>query len=382
MTNSPTLMRLPAVDGLRGLAVLAVVLFHAGSFSGGPLYLSGGFLGVSLFFVISGYVITRLVLDEHARTSTVDLRRFAGRRVARLAPAALITILAVVLVSRTPLASWSTPEGFRSTDALSATWNVGNWSLATLPDSVGFRLAHPLAHFWSLSVEAQLYLLFAFAVLACRSGDLRRRLMVLSAGAWLGSLCMALVVHGSVRREEFGTDIRLAEFAAGVLLATVLPQALPFLRRHRGVVDAVGTALVGLFVLVVMFVHRDDFWLGNGGYALLGLAWAALVGIAARGGRITAALSRPKLVHLGTISYSLYLVHWPLVLMLTDARLQSHGALAVILRIALSLLLAEIVHYFVELPLRTRLSSHSTRRLLGIWMGAMLLVSAAAVALV
>ena len=97
MSHSPS-QRLPAIDGMRGLAVLAVLVFHAESLSGGPLRAPGGFLGVSVFFTISGFVITRLVLAEAEATGAVDLARFAGRRIARLAPAALTTALLVIVL--------------------------------------------------------------------------------------------------------------------------------------------------------------------------------------------------------------------------------------------------------------------------------------------
>ena len=252
MSHSPS-QRLPAIDGMRGLAVLAVLVFHAESLSGGPLRAPGGFLGVSVFFTISGFVITRLVLAEAEATGAVDLARFAGRRIARLAPAALTTALLVIVLSRTAVASWSVPNGFRSTDALAALGNLVNWHLSILGTAAGFRLVHPLTHFWSLAVEAQLYLLLAGAVWLCRGHALRRRLALLAGWAWLGSVAMALVVHGSVRREEFGTDIRLAEFAAGVLLATLLPRVRPFLERHGVLADVSGAAASALFVALVLF---------------------------------------------------------------------------------------------------------------------------------
>jgi peptidoglycan/LPS O-acetylase OafA/YrhL len=381
LTDQPSPPRLAALDGLRGLAVLAVLVFHAESLSGSPLRLPGGFLGVSVFFTISGFVIGRLVLDEQQRTDHVDLGAFAMRRVARLAPAALATVALVVLVSRTAAAPWSVPQGFSSADALSAVGNVTNWSLAVMSDSVGFRLVHPLTHFWSLAVEAQLYVLFALTVLVLRRHRLRERLTTIAGWAWCGSLVMALVVHGSVRREEFGTDIRLAEFAAGVLLATQLPRLTPLLRRHVAALDALGTALLALFGALVLFVTRDEFWLGNGGYAMLGVAWALLLCSALANGRVTAVLSWPPLVRLGLISYSLYLVHWPIVLMLTDGRLHTHGWWSVAIRIVVSVLAAIGMHVAVEQPLRRRLSTAPVGGVLGGWLLSLGVVSVLAVAL-
>ncbi|MEY4175741.1 MAG: hypothetical protein RI900_2906, partial [Actinomycetota bacterium] len=214
----------PALDGIRAVAVLAVLVFHAESLSPGAQRFQGGFLGVSVFFTLSGFLIAGQVLREHERTGTVALAPFASRRIARLAPAALVTIVAVVVLSRTPLATWSVPQGFAPADAIGAVWQFTNWQLAWLPAAAGFRLVHPLTHFWSLAVEVQLYAVLAFAVRLGRDKALRPLLRRLAVCGWSLSLVMALVLHTTVRREEFGTDVRLAEFAAGVLLAVVLPR--------------------------------------------------------------------------------------------------------------------------------------------------------------
>lgn len=381
MTDHASPSRLPTIDGLRGLAVIAVLLYHAGALSGDALKAPGGFLGVSVFFVVSGFVITRLIVDEHERSHTVAIGHFVGRRVARLAPVALVTVLLVVLLSRTPIANWDVPQSFRASDALSAAWNFSNWHLAMLPDAAGFRLAHPLAHFWSLGVETQLYSLFAVTVFVCRKGNLRQRLLVTAGVAWAGSLGMALVVHGGLRREEFGTDIRLAEFAAGVALAAALPRLTPFLRRHQFALGGGGAAAMLFFVIAVAVVDRRDEWLDHGGYALLSLVWALWVASAALSPGESSVLSWPTLVHIGVISYSLYVVHWPISLLLTDHRLQSHGAVAAGLRIAASLLAAEILHHGLERPARRRLAAKPLPLLLGIWAVALALVSGAALAL-
>ena len=377
--SEATSQRLRAIDGLRGLAVLAVLVFHAESLSSGALRVPGGFLGVSVFFTISGFVVARMVLAEHEATDRVHLGRFAGRRVARLAPAALATVLVVLAVSRTSLGTWSVPQGFRSGDALSSLWNLVNWHLSVLDTSAGFRLVHPLTHFWSLAVEAQLYFVLALVVWACRGDHLRRRLALLAGWAWVGSLCMALVVHGSVRREEFGTDIRLAEFAAGVLLAATLPRVLPLLQRHRRFADVLGVGAAVVFLLVALFVTRNEFWLANGGYAVLGLVWVAWLCSAMAGGRMAAMLEWQLLVHLGLISYSLYLIHWPVVLMLTDARLHTSGWVSVLIRIAVSLAAAEALHWAVERPARKKLAPLATSRVVGLWLGGLTLLSGLAV---
>lgn len=379
--NQGQSQRLPAIDGLRGLAVLAVLLFHAESLSGGPLRVPGGFLGVSVFFTISGFVVARMVLSEHEATNSVDLTRFAARRISRLAPAAFITIFIVLVISPTSVATWQAHTGFTASDALSSLWNLVNWHLSVLGLTAGFRLVHPLTHFWSLAVEAQLYLALALAVWAFRGPRLRQRLMLLAGWAWVASSAMALVVHGSVRREEFGTDIRLAEFAAGVLLATLLPHVRTLLARHIVLADVSGAIAAALFVTVVLFVTRTEFWLSNGGYALLGLVWVVWLCSALAEGRMTSSLAWAPLVHVGSISYSLYLVHWPIVLMLTDSRLHTSGWASVAIRCGVSLLVAEGVHRCVEGPARVRLAQVSTPLTAGLWLAGVAALSACALVL-
>jgi len=361
----------PALDGIRAFAVLAVLLFHAESMSAGTDRFQGGFLGVSVFFTLSGFLIAGQLSREHERTTKVGLSPFVSRRIARLAPVALVVITTVVLVTPTGIATWN---AFGRTDALAAVWQVTNWHLAWLPDTAGFRLVHPLTHFWSLAVEVQLYALVAGAALFARRGQLQVRLRHLAALGWILSLCMALVLHSTVRREEFGTDVRLAEFAAGVLLALWMPR-----RDSRGVRVA-GASAAALFGLVVLFVGRQEFWLSNGGYALLSLAWVCWIAAVHQAGPLQRLCAWRPLVLLGGISYSLYAVHWPIVLALPDTRLRVSGWAAVTLRVVASVLAAVLVHRLVERPLRTHLSSLSARRSVPAWLAAAAAVSAVAVA--
>ena len=192
---------------------------------------------------------------------------------------------------------------------------------------------------------------------------------------------MALVVHGSVRREEFGTDIRLAEFAAGVLLATLLPRVGTFLARHIALADIAGAVAAALFVTVVLFITRTEFWLSNGGYALLGIVWVVWLCSALAGGRMTSSLAWRPLVHVGAISYSLYLVHWPIVLMLTDSRLHTVGWISVVIRCGASFLAAEVLHRTVERPSRKRLAGVSALRMAGLWLAGVVALSALALVL-
>jgi peptidoglycan/LPS O-acetylase OafA/YrhL len=372
---------LPALDGIRAFAVLAVLLYHAEAVSAVRPVFGGGFLGVSVFFTLSGFLIGGQLVREHEASGRVAFDGFARRRIARLAPAALATIAGVVVISRTSWAAWGVPGGFAPSDAVGAAWNVTNWQLIALPDAALFRLINPLTHFWSLAVEAQLYVVLALVCVAAAGRPLRRTLLIAASAGWVLSALIAVVVHGSVRREEFGTDIRLAEFAAGVLLAVLLPRVRASLRDRASVADTLGVLATGTFVAVVLSAGRSDRWLETGGYALLSLVWVAWLIAALEGRWIPRLLALRPLVLVGTISYSLYLVHWPIVLMLADARLGRSGWGAVAIRVVVSLAVGAALHVAVERPARRAVAARSTRQALFGWVGAAAATSMLAIVL-
>ncbi len=367
---------LPALDGIRAFAVVAVVLYHAEAVSSGTAWFGGGFLGVSVFFTLSGFLIGSQLLREHEREGFVTWGGFARRRIARLVPAALVTIAAVVVLSRTGAAAWGVPGGFAPADAAAAVWNVTNWHLVALSDAQLFRLFHPLTHFWSLAVEAQLYVTLALACWAIGRRPLRRVLCFVAAGAWAASSVVALAVHGSLRREEFGTDIRLAEFAAGVLLAAALPQVRRIAAQRPWLADLGGAAATVCLVLLTHLASRVDHWLSAGGYALLAVVWVVWLIAALEGPRTGTVLRLRPLVWLGTISYSLYLVHWPIVLMLKDDRLGTGRWAGIAVRVAVSVIAAVALHLAVEQPLRRRVADRPVSQVVAGW-----LVAAGAVTL-
>ncbi len=375
MSTAPTRTYLPALDGIRAFAVVAVVLYHAEAVSSGSPRFGGGFLGVSVFFTLSGFLIGSQLLRERERAATIDVGGFARRRVARLVPAALATITIVVVISRTGAAAWGVPAGFAPADAAAAVWNVTNWHLIGLSDAQLFRLFHPLTHFWSLAVEAQLYVALALACWAVGRRPLRRPLAAIAAGGWALSAVVAVVVHGSLRREEFGTDIRLAEFAAGVLLAVALPTIQRLAVDRRPLADALGVAAMVGFGVLVALTARDDAWLASGGYALVSVLWVIWLVAAMEGHWVPRLLSLRPLVWLGTISYSLYLVHWPIVLMLKDDRLGTGRWPGLVVRVAVSLVVAVALHHTVERPLRRSIATRPTRGVLVGWLAAAVAVT-------
>ncbi len=375
MSTAPPPQYVPALDGVRAFAVLAVVLYHAEAVSSGRSVFGGGFLGVSVFFTLSGFLIGSQLLREHERAGHIDFGGFVRRRVARLAPAALASIALVVVVSRTGAAAWGVPGGFAPADAAAAVWNVTNWHLIALPDAPVFRLFHPLTHFWSLAVEAQLYLLLALACWAVGRRPLRRALLVGTGVGWVASAVVAVLLHGSLRREEFGTDIRLAEFAAGVLFAVATPTIRRLVAGRRSLLDLIGLGASAAFVLLVANAARDAAWLASGGYALLSLLWLAWLLAALEGNLAPRLLALRPLAWLGIISYSLYLVHWPIVLMLKDDRLGTGRWAGIAVRVGVSLLAGAALHVAVERPLRRIVATRPTRQVFTGWATAAMAVT-------
>src|SRR5215216_1296432 len=339
---------MPGIDALRAIAVLDV------------------------FFVISGYLITALLLSEYRRAGHLDVLRFWLRRARRLLPAVAVMI-AVTLV----IAAIVTPGDVPSLrgDALASLFYVNNWHLVLSDQSYFQEFARPslFRHLWSLSVVALFYLLWplAFAAGMKLLGPQRLLLGVL-AGAGLSTLLMIVLFDpGSPDRVFYGADTRAVGLLLGVALAMVWhPSRLrPDVGRGAAwVLDAVGVfALV--MVLRTFFDVRDfDPGLYDGGFLLLAFWTTLLVGVlahpAARLGRV---LGNPPLVWLGLRSYSFYLWHWP-VLMLTrpDIDVPLHGPFLVILQLAATLALADLSYRYVEQPFRQRRDSKAAPEWLGI----------------
>lgn len=331
---------------MRGVAIAAVVVYHACAASGLG-WVRGGFIGVSVFFTLSGYLITSLLLREHETTGAIDRRRFWVRRIRRLSPAATVVVLGVVGLSAGHVLA------ARASDATVALWGVTNWHVilggqARLLQTV----VGPLGPTWSLAVEEQLYLLLLVAVvLATALANPRRALGVVAASVTVSSVVLANTISDWHPRLEFGTDVRAAEIAVGVGLALVLsgPRAPAWSPRTGDL-----AAGVGLLALVVCFlvVDYDPPWLLRGGYTLVALVTAVTLAGLLRHGWLEAVLGRPGIVGLGRISYSLYLVHWPVMSVLSSERTRLHGAAQASAQIAAAVMVAGLLYVLVEQPVR------------------------------
>jgi peptidoglycan/LPS O-acetylase OafA/YrhL len=349
------------LDGLRAIAVMAVVFYHA-EFS----WARGGFLGVEVFFVISGYLITSLLLVEWLKYDSIDLKAFWIRRARRLLPAVFL-MLGVVAV-------WSVVF-LRDTlyrlggDILAASTYLTNWFFIVRNDSYFESFGRPplLGHLWSLAVEEQFYVLWpllfsvGFALLGGRSkhATIRRFRWIVVVGAIASTVWMAylFVPFEDPSRVYYGTDTRAAGILIGIALATAwmpwnLPRALS--RGHVLAFRSAGFAALGGLLLIMATLSEYSPWLYRGGFALTSLLTAVVIAIIAHPaigfGRV---LSNPVMTWIGKRSYGIYLWHWPIFMITRPGFDVSSGATTTfIFRLALTFGIAELSYRFVEMPIR------------------------------
>ncbi|MDN5930653.1 MAG: acyltransferase, partial [Pseudonocardia sp.] len=347
------LIHLPGLDGLRAVAVLAVLAYHSDA-----TWAAGGFLGVEMFFVLSGYLVTGLLVAQLARRGRVDLGAFYRARARRLFPALVACVAGVVAAHKLLMPDPARPP---HGDALTALAYVHNWSLILreVPYAEGFERPSLLLHLWSLSIEGQLYLLWPL-LLVTAFGMVARRLLVvgvvvLAAASTLG---MALLYDpDDAGRVYFGTDTRASGFLLGAALAI---GCLPWLRTRtrptlRKVLDVAALgALGGLGVVLVAASEFDDALYRHGGFAATGLLTAVVVAaVAYPGSRVGRGLGRRPLVWLGQRSYGIYLYHWPVfVLTRPGIDVPDVPPLVELGRVAATLVLAEASYRWLELPVR------------------------------
>jgi peptidoglycan/LPS O-acetylase OafA/YrhL len=345
---------MPAIDGLRAIAVAAVFVYHADI-----AWLPGGFLGVDVFFVISGYLITSLLLAELEKTATVAVLRFWAARARRLLPA-LFLLLAVVLIVGATLERGRL-VGIKG-DALSAVFYYSNWHFVFAHESyfAQFGRPGPFRHLWSLAVEEQFYVLWPLLfLLVMRVG---RRLLAPALVALAAVASTALMWHlyrpGDTSRIFYGTDTRAAPLLVGVLLAYAWkPSSLPTRRRARAPLGLNAVSLLALGGVIYMFaaVHDYDERLYRGGFLVLALCTAVLLATVVHPASIVGRqLSRAAPRWIGERSYGIYLWHWP-ILIFTRPGIDVHLARGILIpaQAAATVIVAAVSYRFVELPIRT-----------------------------
>ena len=381
-TGAPARARthVPALDGIRAVAVAAVLAFH-----GGLPGATGGFLGVDAFFVLSGYLITALLLAEWTRSGgRLDLAGFWGRRVRRLLPALLLMVTVVAIGARALLP----PEEIRLLrgDGIAALLYVANWRMIFRGGDYFAQTAapSPLEHTWSLGIEEQFYLLWPLVLCAVlyvrpaghRSGRARARLwwLVVLCAAGIVASTAALAVTYSVEdpgRAYYGTDTRGAGLLIGASLAALLalrrgrptgpgsPPATPRPPTPRWQRAGLGgSAAVAAAVVVWTATHLSgtDEVLYQGGMAGIALAVAVVIAHVALvpSGWSARLLSLPPLPVLGRISYGVYLWHWPVFIAANADRTGLDGLTLFAVRCLLTVGVASLSYLLVERPIQLR----------------------------
>ena len=346
------LAHVPSLDGLRGVAVAAVLCFH------GELgFAGGGFLGVSTFFTLSGFLITSLLLLEWEGTGRIAFARFWARRARRLLPAALVALCGIAAYGALVAAGHQADR--IGGDGLSALFYVANWRFVWGDQSYAalFSAPSPVQHFWSLAIEEQFYLvfpLFAAALLprVRTRGHFRVALIllaVISAG-----LAFVLWSPGhDPSRVYYGTDSRAVELLIGAILATLLAGRAEFgsvTQRRISIVAGFGAGAILLALWGT--THQTDTWLYRGGLPLHAVLTAVVIAGAMQPGSLARALSWRPLRALGLVSYGAYLYHWPIFLWLTESRVGVGGLRLFGVRVTVTFVAAAASYRWLEMPIR------------------------------
>jgi len=343
----------PALDGVRALAVIAVIMFHAGN-----VYATAGFIGVDVFLVLSGFLITTLLLRELARTGRVAFGAFWLRRARRLLPALILVLLAVACFGAF-VATDDEALGLRG-DLLGSLFYVQNWRFVLSGASyfTQFGSPSPLRHMWSLAIEEQWYLvwpLMLFGIMALTRRNLRAVVAIILGLAAGSALLMAALYHqgGDASRAYYGTDTRAQALLVGAALAVLFTmRTTPWSRAATVAFQILGA--IGLAFLAWVVIEQSERWttLYRGGFSLVALASAALIAGAMTRGPVRSVLAIQPLPAIGLISYGLYLWHWPIFVWLSPDRtgLEGHRLLALRLVVTLAVSLASF--FLVERPIR------------------------------
>lgn len=339
---------LPGLDGLRGLAVLGVLAFHS-EWS----WASGGFLGVSLFFTLSGFLITRLLLLELDERRTIDLARFFSRRARRLLPASFAAV--VLAVGVTLAVGTASQRADIGGDVAASVLYVANWRFLVHGDSYAdlFEAASPLQHMWSLAIEEQLYLVVPLLLFgAARLGG--RRAVAVVVGVTTVALALAAAVTSSdvgVDTLYYGTHARAAELLVGVGLAVATVGGRH--RPHRLVTDGGGVVLLVGILASWGLVRSIDADLFAGPILLHALATAGLIWAVTGGDSLVSPLLgwRP-LEWIGRRSYGIYVYHWPLFVFFDQKYPRAPTAATLAGAWAATFLVGAASHRFLEQPVR------------------------------
>ena len=362
MATARGIRYIPAIDGLRAVAVVAVMLYHLGF-----KWIPGGFLGVDLFFVISGYVITRLLLDSIQRSGGLDLRAFYIARIRRLLPPLVFTIITTTIV----VGLWA-PDTMRRFlgDAPFALFGGMNWWLVFRHTDYFEAIGRPplLQHTWSLGVEAQFYLVWPLILLLVLKYFGKNKIpgaaLIIAAFSGIALLFVSLQVDAAsasqVSHVYFGTDTHsIGLFLGAALAVSWIPQNLQETvnQKAQDFIDGIGVfGFLGI-IAAFLFVDETDPTLYKLAFPLAGIFGCAIItSIVHPASRFAPILSSKPFVWIGERSYAIYLWHW-VIFQVTRPDFDLEGAdwALYALRILIVFALADISLRIVELPVRTGL---------------------------
>jgi peptidoglycan/LPS O-acetylase OafA/YrhL len=353
-TTTTNLAYNPALDGIRAVAVGAVVVFHF--FTRGA---TGGYLGVDMFFVLSGYLITTLLLIEWSNHDRIDLRAFWARRARRLLPALflVLTVVAIWAAFALDAARKSSVRG----QGLSALFYSSNWYLifggeATIGRAGGLS---PLFHMWSLAIEEQFYLVWPLVVFLClrRWHGALRPLATVAIVISVASVALMpiLFIPGNEGRAYLGTDVRAHQLLIGALLAMAL-RTVKFRSASERWAPRIGPPAAYAVLLAVFFAPGPETskFLYYGGSIAFAICVAIVIDavVAPERTRLKSFLALAPLVWIGRISYGIYLWHVPIRAIISNAETGLSGPSLIIARIVLTLIAAGLSYYLVEMPIR------------------------------
>jgi len=352
---------LPSIDSLRAIAVIAVIIYHIDA-----NYLPGGFLGVDLFFVLSGYLISSLIIKEYKSTGTVNLYNFYVRRARRLLPAVYFMIT-VVLIIITLFNGVLLKKSYL--DALFGYIYSSNWwyIFHKLDYFDSFGSQSPFKHLWSLAIEEQFYMFFPLIFLIfnrkSKSNNSNSKLNKNFIYVVLSLILVSLIAHillfdiNNINRIYFGTDTRAFSLLVGVVGAILYPMDRLSERTTKkdNMIYSI-VSLVSILVLIGIMINTSEYntWLYRGGFLLVAII--GLIIIISSGRQYTfmsKLLSFKPFVFIGKISYSLYLWHFPILVVTTPvSEIGNPNLFYVTLRIVLIILVATGSYMFVETPIR------------------------------
>jgi hypothetical protein len=365
MAAKRSIQYIPAIDGLRALAVIAVMFYHLG-FS----WIPGGFLGVDLFFVISGYVITRLLLDSIAQSGGLDLRGFYIARARRLLPALLFTVITTAIA----IGIWA-PDTMKRflTDLPFSLTGTMNWWLVARQQDYFESIGRPplLQHTWSLAVEAQFYLIWPLILYFILKKLGRNRIpiaaLLIAAASGITLLVVSLSLDASnaskVSHIYFGTDTHsIGLFLGAALAVSWIPQnfTTTLTKNAQNFIDGVG--FIGFVGILATFLLIDETepTLYKIAFPLAGIFGAAIImSIVHPASRFAPILQYPVLIWIGERSYAMYLWHW-IIFQVTRPTVDLAGNMWALysLRILIVFALADISYRYVEIPIRRGAIKH------------------------